>query len=181
MKYGGASDFLNVIETDIIPYVETKVFPHLPLRTSRKALFGHSFGGLFALNALFTRPHLFDTFAAASPSIWWNNRSIVKEQERAFWQGSSEGRPPPRLLMTYGSLEQEVDRRRGESDERYEERRRKALELGMKDNVDEMARRLKACPRLRDVWLWEFLGEDHGGAAPCGLQRALTKFLEEFE
>lgn len=182
LEYGGASDFLDIIEKNIAPYVEEQVFPHLPLKTSRRMLFGHSFGGLFTLNALFTKPHLFDTFAAASPSIWWNDRSIVKEQEAAFVEGDgSDTKRPPRLLVTYGSLEQDPTRRPGEADEEYELRKRLALEKRMKGNAIALAGRLKWCPRLRNVWLWEFLGEDHGGAAPTALQRALVKFLDDFE
>lgn len=37
-------------------------------------------GGLFTLHALYTRPHLFETYIAADPSIWWNGRSILQEE-----------------------------------------------------------------------------------------------------
>lgn len=48
----------------------------LPIDPDRQSLFGHSFGGLFVLYSLFTRPSAFTTWIAASPSIYWENRTI---------------------------------------------------------------------------------------------------------
>jgi predicted alpha/beta superfamily hydrolase len=40
---------------------------------------GHSYGGLLVLYTLMTRPDAFDEYAAASPSLWWNNGVIHPE------------------------------------------------------------------------------------------------------
>ncbi len=40
---------------------------HLPLSRGRRVLIGHSFGGLFALQALFSRPDLFSAYVARRP------------------------------------------------------------------------------------------------------------------
>lgn len=42
---------------------------------------GHSFGGLFGLSSLFDEPELFDKWVLASPSIWWDDRSILGVEE----------------------------------------------------------------------------------------------------
>ncbi|KAF7543635.1 hypothetical protein G7Z17_g10585 [Cylindrodendrum hubeiense] len=177
IDFGGASDFLDVIQTDIIPFVEGTLFPEAPLRTSRKALYGHSYGGLFTLNAIFTKPTHFDTFIAASPSIWFNDCSIVKGQEAQFRAREHPADPAPRLLITWGSGEQYLVQQPGESDEHFKKRERFAEPKKMKDNAVDMAARLEDCPSVRDVYTFEFEGEDHGSAAPVALQRGIMKFL----
>lgn len=177
--FGGASDFFDVIRKDIMSHVEGTLFPHVPLQRNRKALFGHSYGGLFTLNTLFTQPSAFDTFIAASPSIWWNNCGLVREQEPAFCKDTTNLDPKPRLLITFGSGEQNLVQQPGESDDYFEKKRKFAEEKKMKDNALAMAARLEKSGKFRQVWKWEFEGEDHGSAAPCALQRGLVKFLEE--
>lgn len=60
---GGADRFLCFIETELVPWVESRY------RTQKfRAFAGHSFGGLFAMHALATRPDLFNAVVAVSPS-----------------------------------------------------------------------------------------------------------------
>ncbi|KAK7430649.1 hypothetical protein QQZ08_002691 [Neonectria magnoliae] len=177
-RYGGASDFLDVIEHDIMPFVERSLFPDAPMRT--KALFGHSYGGIFTLNALFTRPTLFETFIAASPSIWFNHKSIVKWQEDEFRKRDADPvTPAPRVLLTWGSGEERLAKRARESEERFAWRVRVEGDKKMITYGRAMVARLQGCPSLRSVGKWEFEGEDHGSAAVCGLQKGLIKFLVE--
>ncbi|QPC76907.1 hypothetical protein HYE68_007659 [Fusarium pseudograminearum] len=175
--FGGASDFLDIIDTQIRPYIEQTLFPKVPLGSAPKALFGHSYGGLFTLNALFTKLNCFDTFIAASPSIWFNNRSIVYNQERDFHSREPPTDQIPRLLVMFGGAEQTLIKLPGESDEKFEKKQKGAWERKMNDNAMELVDRMKTSKKLRDVWMWEFEGEDHGGAAPCALQRGLFRFL----
>lgn len=97
---GGADGFLDFIELELKPAI-ARMFPTDP---ARQAIFGHSFGGLFVLNALFTRPGTFRSYVAASPSIWFGNRTILAKRD-AFLAG-----PPPvlcsDLLVTVGDAEQ---------------------------------------------------------------------------
>ncbi|WP_137929539.1 alpha/beta hydrolase [Mesorhizobium comanense] len=72
VKTGGAGDFLRFIEDELKPWVAGRA----RIDETRQALYGHSFGGLFALYALFTRPLSFRTFIAASPAIYWEDRAI---------------------------------------------------------------------------------------------------------
>jgi predicted alpha/beta superfamily hydrolase len=70
---GGADRFLEFIETELIPTIESRY------RTQPYRVFaGHSFGGLFALHALFSKPHLFNAWIAVSPSLTWDNRYIAR-------------------------------------------------------------------------------------------------------
>ncbi|WP_258585788.1 alpha/beta hydrolase [Mesorhizobium sp. AR02] len=72
VRTGGAGDFLAFIEEELKPWVASRT----RIDDKRQALYGHSFGGLFALYALFTRPLSFRTFIAASPAIYWEDRAI---------------------------------------------------------------------------------------------------------
>jgi predicted alpha/beta superfamily hydrolase len=175
--FGGASDFLDLIQNELGPYVEKHVFPDVPLNSGPQALFGHSYGGLFTLNALFTQPDSFDTFIAASPSIWFNNKSIVHDQERSFHSRDPPKGRAPRLLVMFGGAEQTLIKVPGESDDKFEKKQKGAMERKMKDNALELVARMEKSKNLRDVWMWEFEAEDHGGAAPCALQRGLFRFL----
>lgn len=74
---GGADAFLDLLETRIKPAVAE----HVRLDSQRQTLWGHSYGGLLVLHALFTRPHSFQTFAAASPSLWWGQGAVLKERD----------------------------------------------------------------------------------------------------
>ncbi len=70
---GGGEKFLTFIETELIPHIEKNY------RTQPYRLFaGHSFGGLFALQALFSRPKLFNGIIAASPALIWDDRWVIR-------------------------------------------------------------------------------------------------------
>lgn len=99
--FGGADAFLQVIEREIKP----RVAALLPVDSSRDILFGHSLGGLFVLHALFTHPDLFKTYLALSPSIWFNNRTVLGD-EAAFAVAVKSGKASPRVLVAVGGNEQ---------------------------------------------------------------------------
>lgn len=61
---GGADHFLRSVVTEICPEVETG----LPVDKTRRFLWGHSYGGLFVLSALFHRHDFFHGFISISPS-----------------------------------------------------------------------------------------------------------------
>lgn len=50
---------------------------HVRLDMGNQSLFGHSFGGLFALWLLFTRPDAFRNVIASSPAITWENSFLM--------------------------------------------------------------------------------------------------------
>ncbi|HET7433908.1 MAG TPA: alpha/beta hydrolase-fold protein, partial [Thermoanaerobaculia bacterium] len=74
---GGAPKFLTFFETELIPTIE-KTYRTQPYRVFA----GHSFGGLFALNALFTRPKLFNAIIAVSPSFTWDNHWVLRTAQQ---------------------------------------------------------------------------------------------------
>jgi len=47
-------------------------------------LAGHSLGGLFAVHTLVTRPELFNSYVAVSPSLQWSDEATLKRAEEFF-------------------------------------------------------------------------------------------------
>lgn len=76
---GGADNFLKFIETELIPEIE-KTYRVQPYRI----LAGHSFGGLFVVHALISRPELFNSYIAVSPSLQWADDATLKRAQEFF-------------------------------------------------------------------------------------------------
>jgi predicted alpha/beta superfamily hydrolase len=73
---GGADNFLKFFETELIPEIE-KTYRVQPYRV----LAGHSLGGLFAVHAMVSKPGLFNSYVAVSPSLQWENQATLKRAE----------------------------------------------------------------------------------------------------
>lgn len=91
---GNRDAFLSFVEDELRPRIERD----FSIDRARQTLFGHSLGGLFTLHVLFSRPDAFQTYVAADPSIWWNGRSILKEQA-AFLEERRQKAAGRRLLI----------------------------------------------------------------------------------
>jgi predicted alpha/beta superfamily hydrolase len=156
----GADRFLDMIVAEVLPAVAGIA----PLDPARRALAGHSYGGLFVLHALFTRPGLFAAHVAGSPSIWWQDRAVLASEE-AFRRGGST--QAGRLLITVGSHEQDpvlaVTPQRAE----------RLARARMRDNAAEMAGRLSASGRVACSFT-EFPGENHVSVILPMLARAIA-------
>ncbi len=76
---GGAGRFLDFFERELIPWVEAN-YRAEPFRVFA----GHSFGGLFAIDALASRPDLFRGVIAASPSLNWDEDLAIRKAAALF-------------------------------------------------------------------------------------------------
>lgn len=103
---GGADIFLEVIEKEVKPKIEALT----RVNRDRQALFGHSLGGLFVLNALLSRPETFSTFIASSPSIYWADKGVLR-YEAGFRAKVEAGKVAPRILIAVGGLEETVPKK----------------------------------------------------------------------
>ncbi|MFK3795803.1 alpha/beta hydrolase [Pseudomonas sp. NPDC088444] len=74
---GGADAFLDLLQNRMRPQVQEQV----KLNAHDQTLWGHSYGGLLVLHTLFTRPQMFNHYAAASPSLWWDEPLITAESQ----------------------------------------------------------------------------------------------------
>ncbi|AOY02417.1 hypothetical protein BJP62_16995 [Jeongeupia sp. USM3] len=141
-KTGGREAFADFLQRQLMPAIAARY----PVDAGQQALFGHSLGGLFALHLRFSRPALFASYIAASPSVWWDGRAIVAEAD-----AYTPGKDKARLLITVGSRENQFN---------------------MADEAAALAQKLAAAPPDR-VSFQRFDGEDHGSVVPASIGRAL--------
>ncbi|MDB5714931.1 MAG: alpha/beta hydrolase [Sphingomonadales bacterium] len=90
--------------------LRTEIGRRYKIDLERQSLFGHSFGGLLALHALFTRPQAFQSIVAASPSLGWNTQEMLHE-EREFAAGLKSGKTVKmsRLMIVVGDRDTDDD------------------------------------------------------------------------
>lgn len=69
---GGSARFIAFIENELQPYIDKRY-----KTTSSRTLIGQSLGGLVATEILFKKPQLFDRYIIISPSLWWDNGSLL--------------------------------------------------------------------------------------------------------
>lgn len=162
---GGADNFLDFLQDELQPLIETE----FKIDRRQSALFGHSFGGLFVLHTLFTRPLAFRRYIAASPSIWFGSDHLLSEMN-AFLT-LRESRETRSLLVTVGSLEQTGSgSRQSVSDHHAPWIARNR----MVDNARDLVAKLSTieADRLKVVFK-EFEDENHGSVVPAAISRAL--------
>lgn len=164
---GGAETFLGFIENELKP----RIAALFQVDMARQTFFGHSFGGLFSLYALFTKPTSFSRYIAASPSIFWEDANILDLESRCS--------------ATPGVAKRQLHLSAGE----YEADRLAPFQIGADDaasrleglrtartaaNAKEMAHRLGAAhPSILDVCFETFAGETHMTVLPASIGRAL--------
>jgi len=73
---GGADNFLKFFQTELIPEIE-KQYRVQPYRIFA----GHSLGGLFAIHAMISKPGLFNSYIAVSPSLQWENGEALRRAQ----------------------------------------------------------------------------------------------------
>jgi hypothetical protein len=165
VRTGGADRFLRFIEAELKPFVAARV----PIDPARQAIFGHSFGGLFVLHALFAAPRAFTSWIAISPTIYWEDAAILGA-ERRFAALPPEARGRPRLLIGAGEYEARLAPfQEGAPDAA---RRLEALRRGRHiEYAREMAARLAALGLTTEVEA--FGAETHMSLLPPAVNRAI--------
>ena len=98
---GGAHQFLSVIKNEVFPIVEKDY----RVDSSDRTLVGCSLGGLFTLYTLFTHPHMFNRYIAASPAFLWDNGVLYKYETD---YAARKENPSARLYMCVGGVESGV-------------------------------------------------------------------------
>ena len=100
---GGAPVFLKLLADEFLPEIDRRY----RTEPGERMLVGNSFGGVFSVYALLTRPDIFRRYLIVSPSLWYDNKMIFGVAQRyianhrelpakVFWcVGSEENTPPP--------------------------------------------------------------------------------------
>lgn len=70
---GNSAAFISFIENELQPFIEKKYNGN-----TERMLIGQSLGGLLATEILFKKPYLFNKYVIISPSLWWDDGSLLK-------------------------------------------------------------------------------------------------------
>jgi predicted alpha/beta superfamily hydrolase len=73
-KVGGSAAFRGFIRDELMPAVRDRY-----RTTGETAVVGESLAGLFVVETFLLEPDLFGTYVAVDPSLWWNDRKLVRD------------------------------------------------------------------------------------------------------
>lgn len=76
---GKSARFILFLEHELQPFIEK----NYKTNTS-KTIIAQSLGGLLATEILLTKPALFNKYIIVSPSLWWDNASLLKKSSQVL-------------------------------------------------------------------------------------------------
>lgn len=76
---GKSNDFIHFIEQELQPYIEANYKV-----SDKKYLIGQSLGGLLGTEILLKKSYLFSNYIIVSPSLWWDNESMLNNAKELF-------------------------------------------------------------------------------------------------
>ena len=99
---GGAPKFCDFLEFELFPFIEKEY------RTNKedRAIYGHSYGGLYGSYVLLDKPHLFNKYLLLGPSLWYKDKLLVNQ---AFLDESLNFSKPAKLYMASGELDLRIN------------------------------------------------------------------------
>ncbi len=162
VKTGGGGEMARFLLEDVREFLAG----HIRLDPQNQSLFGHSFGGLFALWVLFNHAGAFRNVIAASPAITWEDSALLDHLE-AFTAPENQ----PRVHLSAGEWEgfdlAPFQRHGDEVKARLAEKASTRTIAA----AQEMASELTA--RGLDVAYETYAGETHMSVLPVAVNRAL--------
>jgi predicted alpha/beta superfamily hydrolase len=81
---GHSDKFIAFIEKELQPYIKRAYKTN-----NERTLIGQSLGGLLATEMLLKKPSLFNKYIIISPSLWWDNGSLLNKAVPAIAQTTS--------------------------------------------------------------------------------------------
>ena len=99
--HDGTDRFARFLEMEALPAVRAR-YRTLPYTV----LAGHSFGALFVLKVVASRPSPYAAAIAMSPSLWWSNGALGAP----FADAITHVRAPFRLFVSSGAFEPRIDK-----------------------------------------------------------------------
>ncbi|MFV9483146.1 alpha/beta hydrolase [Christiangramia sp. ASW11-125] len=76
---GESEKFIKFLKQEALPFINEKY-----RTTQTKTLIGQSLGGLVGTEILLKTPHIFDNYIIVSPSLWWDDESLLEEEIADF-------------------------------------------------------------------------------------------------
>jgi predicted alpha/beta superfamily hydrolase len=156
-KSGGGDTFARVIEEEIKPFVRSR-FKTDP---ARQAIWGHSLAGLEVMRILYRNPKAFSIYCISSPSIWWNDREILKDED-AFARRARAEEFHLRILVLSAGNEQPP----GQPGR-------------LVDDATKLADRLRAIGSALSVIRTILPDENHGSVIPASFNRSKGFVLQK--
>jgi uncharacterized protein len=150
---GGGKQFLEVVEQQILPFIDS----HFSTDPSKRIMVGHSYGGLWAGYATLSNPGLFSGAILVSPSLWYDDHFLFsfEKSRRAEIRNL-----PLRLFLAAGSFENG-----GESGE-------------IATDIRKFARTFETSGyKAADVHSVVLAGETHNSVFPAAISRGLLSML----
>lgn len=169
---GGGDTFLDVLIQDIKPFIEARY----NIDTNAETLYGHSLGGLLTLHCLASKSTAFDRYAAASPSLWFNNKKII--HDLVDFQKLNAKEPKIRLRLTVGSDEEVLQGWSLRYRENIEMRKKWIKQNSMVSNTKELANTLQETPGPIDLNLDIYGKMEHAIANAPAFYDALRFAIE---
>lgn len=106
---GGAPEFLNFIETQLIPKMEQDY--QVDTARESRVILGHSYGGLFGGYAFSVNNKVFGNYIMLSPSFWFDNHVALqmendnrlknKDSKHLVFMGIGENEERDRMLAPF--------------------------------------------------------------------------------
>jgi predicted alpha/beta superfamily hydrolase len=81
---GHSDKFISFIENELQPFIQKKY-----KATGSKTIIGQSLGGLLVTEILLKKPELFSKYIIISPSLWWDNASLLNHASPIFQENFS--------------------------------------------------------------------------------------------
>jgi hypothetical protein len=155
IRPGGASRFLSFIQDELFPFLESR----FPVDPGDQTILGASLGGLFALHVLFTSPRAFRRYVTVSPSLWWDDRLLFRQEGELAARTDDLAAS---VFLSVGALEEAESR-----------------SARMVSNLEEMAEVLhgRGYPSL-DLTHQVFADEGHLSVFPAAMSRGLRAVFD---
>lgn len=87
---GGSARFMDFVEKELQPYIDQTYKTN-----AEKTLIGQSLAGLMATEIVLKKPQLFSKYIIMSPSLWWDNESLLRIKP-------SQPRPGTKVYLAVG-------------------------------------------------------------------------------
>lgn len=165
-KNGGADQFFALIEQQIMPAVENLV----DINRHEQTLWGHSYGGLFVLYSLYTKPIIFQHYIASDPSLWWREAAILKWAET--FSPNVDNRPFVRYLKSGNNKSRQQSKTNDKNQQARLEKRQQLYNAIPKNASNALIKQLNNAGIITEFNVYPTLS--HGQLFNVSLQRSLN-------